>query len=217
MDDSLRIYRRSPFQDEAQQLCDDLVTGGVPARLRTNSDVVDVTFSGRPAVEYHVMVPHDRFIEADEVLVRMAPIALEEVRSDHHLRALTQAELMEAVERPDEWSVPDVEVARLLLKERGVEVSEQEVRVHFQERMLLHSRPEPAPWEWVMLGYELSFLGGLFGAFIGWSLFTGHKTLPNGDRRPLYDADVRLHGRLMFGLGIVMLILTVVTYFRGPA
>ena len=228
MDDSLRIYRRSRFLEEAQQLYDDLVNAGVPARIRNNSTQIDTTFTGGPVVEYHVMVPFDRFSEADDALARMAAGPAELMLSDHHLRALTDAELLEVVEHPDEWSALDVEVVRLLLKERGVEVSEQQVRMHFQERMKELAQPGSTPWAWIILGYLLPWkwivlgpsLGPIWsgsGMLIGWSLFAVRKTLPNGERMPLYTDAVRFHGRIMFGPGLVILALSVVLFFREAA
>ena len=64
----------------------------------------------------------------------------------------------------------------------------------------------------MIAGYVLAALGGIVGVFIGHHLNTTKKTLPNGQRVYIYNADDRAHGKWIFFLGSAMFLFVMYRY-----
>ena len=67
---------------------------------------------------------------------------------------------------------------------------------------------------YVILGYLSSLLGGILGIIMGYAIWTNKKTLPNGNRVPVYSKADQRHGRIMFFMGVIVLIIAIITYFQ---
>jgi hypothetical protein len=113
------------------------------------------------------------------------------------------------VAKREEWSAFDYQLAQKILSDRGVELSEEKLSQMDQERIADLKQPEPPQTTWIILGYICAALGGLFGLLIGWHLMGHKRTLPNGETVYAYTNKDREHGRVIFFIAIVGLIVAV--------
>lgn len=98
-------------------------------------------------------------------------------------------------------------MAQHLLRERGEELDGEKIAHLKAERLAQLAQPDEEPSLWLYLGYSLAILGGILGLFIGWYLWHGRKTLPNGQKVYAYTPNSRKHGRQMFYLSVSVILL----------
>ena len=207
MSGPLRIYRRFNMREEAEELLIELTKAGVQAEVRENSDVLDITFSGRPATEFHVLIPKDRFATAEAIAHRLAQDDIEQASKDHYLYDFTDDELGDVLRKRDAWSAFDFELAKKILLERGTILDESVISGWREDRMERLSRPDKAKWWWLAIGYASAFMGGFLAVIIGWYIMNGKKTLPDGSLVHAYGHSTNIHGQRIFWTGMVFLVL----------
>jgi len=61
---------------------------------------------------------------------------------------------------------------------------------------------------WIIVGYFLAVIGGLLGIIIGYLLMSSKKTLPNGVRVYSYNDNDRKHGKVIFIIGIIVIVIS---------
>ena len=121
--------------------------------------------------------------------------------------SFTDEELIDVIEKSDEWNRFDVQLAQKLLKERGNEITTEQINELKKQRIIELSKPEEGQNVYIIIGYVCALLGGLLGIFIGWHLLTYKKTLPNGNRIYAYSDNDRKQGnRILILSGIFIVI-----------
>lgn len=200
------VFRKFPDMEQAQELVATLESHGIEAKLLDNSPDVDITFSGNTLQnEVQVFVKQDDFDQAYDLMEKLAVNMLDETDADHYLFEFTDKELFEVLEKPDEWSSFDHQLAQKILKDRGQNVNDELVNSLRKQRIEELAKPERSAKKWIYLGYSWAVLGGLFGMIIGWQLMNQKKTLPDGRKVYAYSEGDRVHGRFMFRLGAISL------------
>jgi len=156
--------------------------------------------------EYCVKIKKDDFEKANEILREKAKTEINEVRDDYYLLSFSDEELIDVIEKSDEWNKFDVELAQKLLKERGNEITNEQINELKKQRIVELSKPEKGQNIYIIIGYVCAILGGLLGIFIGWHLLTYKKTLPNGNRIYAYSKNDRKQGNRILILGAVFIL-----------
>ena len=176
----------------------------------------DPTFgaSKELSTEYLVKISPDDFTRATELLKASEANDIANIGTDYYLYTFTDAELMEILEKADEWSTFDYELARKLLAERGVDISDNAIASLTEKRVEDLKKPESTQTYWIVMGYVFAVIGGILGLFIGWHLAWHKKTLPNGEKVYGYNEPDRKHGRTIFYISIVGVIVGTVFNFR---
>jgi hypothetical protein len=136
----------------------------------------------------------------------LASSDLSQVDPDHYLFGFTNEELLALLAVPDEWSEFDYQLAIIILKDRGHEVSPEIVDELRQDRLRELAKPDTKNRVWIVIGYLLAAMGGLLGIIIRWHLATFKKTLPNGERVYDYSPRAREHGQRIGLMGTVMFV-----------
>lgn len=208
-----------PFQlfasaTEAQPLLTALKSRGIEAETSVDAGrlAFDPSFAFQQQFTNFVVKLHPTdFERARQLQEQVNEQLLSELPPDHYLYGFSDAELFDILARPDEWSSLDVTLARVLLQRRGRAVSSEQLAQLRQQRAAELARPEASHPGWLVAGYVLALLGGLFGVLIGAQLYFHRRDLPTGRRAYAYSARVRVHGLrimvlgvLMFGLGLYL-------------
>ena len=158
--------------------------------------------------EYCIKLLPEDFERVTEIRNKHAVSELDDVNDNHYLFEYTNEELlMEVIAKKDEWSSFDYALARKILKDRDVEVTDDQVHQLTTERIKELSKPDGDQKGWIVFGYILAFLGGLLGILIGFHLKTHKKTLPNGERVYAYSHSDRKHGNRILIIGTVFAII----------
>lgn len=203
---TLRVFRRFNHAEEARDFADALTAMGFQPRYQIDAPVQDPLIVGNGQVWHLVKLPPEAFDRAEAALLEQARTEEQDIPSDHYLHGFSDAELTEILVKPDEWSANDAVLAQSLLRQRGKPVSADAIQLIRKARMDdLRAEQEPQT-AFIVLGYVSALLGGLVGIAIGWHINTAKRTLPNGERVPVFGARDRWHAARIFIIGAVMLL-----------
>jgi hypothetical protein len=195
----------------AEELAGQLEQHGIDYVIEEESTTFDPGFTYNAlAKDYAVKINPADFDRANELLKEDETGNVDEIEEDYYLFSFSDVELMEVVTKADEWSAFDVVLARKLLAEKGKEISDQKIAAIQEQRIEELKQPDPPQTSWIIIGYICALAGGLLGIFIGWYLTTFKKTLPNGEQVYEYSETDRKHGRRIYYIGIVVLLVSII-------
>ena len=158
------------------------------------------------AEQFVVSLRPEDFTRVRQLEEDHAEDSLAELPADYYLFQFSNAELWDLLAQPAAWSSHDVALAARLLRERGETVTDDTLQTLRLYNTATLAAPDPSPTGWIIAGYALAVLGGVFGMGIGWSLRRYRKTLPDGRQVPGYAEADRAHGTRMLALGAVGLV-----------
>jgi len=181
-----------------------LEADGIDCILEKEAPVFDATFAGNDfEPTTHLKVAPTNFTRAHTALEAFYQAQLPSMDPDYYLFSFSDAELMEIVQRPDEWGHLDYVLAKKLLAEKGHLVTPALAEELKQQRMTELARPESTHPRQIFVGYVVAFAGGFFGLILGYILGYLTKTLPNGQRVYVYPPAERRHGKRMLVISAI--------------
>lgn len=168
------------------------------------SPTFDVSFSyNEISKEYRLKLKQEDFERANKLLEQTAQLQMNSVTSDYYLFEFSDEELIEIITKPDEWGKFDYQLPQKLLKDRGKEITPEIAQLLKNQRIKELAKPEENHAMWVNAGYLFALLGGFIGIFIGLTIATHKKTLPNGERVYAYREEDRKQGWIIFFVGTI--------------
>ena len=183
-----------------------LEKNNIPYQTEVFRDRINPVTMVRLNPEFNVRVHLDKFELVNDILQKLANQELDQIDKSYFMFDFSNGELMEILEKPDEWAAINVQLAKKILKERGIEIDEEKVKSLKKLRIEELKKPEENSKINLWLGYFSAFCGGVLGIFIGWDLMNSMKVLPDGEKVFSYDEKDRSHGFKMAVLGTMMLI-----------
>jgi hypothetical protein len=153
--------------------------------------------------DINLMLRAEDFSRANEALKVYYAKQAETVDSNYYLFHFTDKELLDIIRKQDEWGAFDVALAKQILQDRGIPISEEADAISTRQRMVELAQPEAAPLWMFVMGYLSALVGGFVGFIIGWFL-SATKVLPNGERVPIYKPTDRVHGRIIMTMGAIL-------------
>lgn len=132
---------------------------------------------------------------------------------DYYLRGLSNQELVEIIEEPDQWHIVDVVGAQYLLDERGVKYTDEDLELMRLHKMVQLRRPKKASRSAIILGYILAFLFGFLGVFSGLYYLNDKTILPNGRKVLTFDSETRVHGMRILKISMIWSVLCIISAF----
>lgn len=208
------IYKRFADVEQAKELIDLLDANDIVYEVEDNSRAISDYIIGQD-VESQVLVrirPSD-FEKVNLLLDKQAQQEISNVEPNYYLFAFENDELLEVVSEQDAWCEFDRQLAKKILKERGVEISALMEQTLHDKRIRELSKEESGNSIWMAVGYISACLGGLLGIAIGLNLWRAKRTLPNGERVFFYTENDRMHGMIIACVGIVVFVGTIVWTF----
>ncbi len=215
MSSGLASFHSTPDREAAEQLAARLAEGGLHATVVENSPVFDVTFTAGLERDFHVMLPREEFDRAGRLLEQDAERDAWTLPADHYLHGFSNEELLEVLQKPDEWAPPDRVMAHRLLRQRGMDLEQRDLERMRLERLAELARPEKARASLIIAGMAMVLFGGVVGMAIGYSLANASKTLPDGRRVTRYTAEDRRVGRYIMVAGALFTLATLAIMFTG--
>ena len=201
-------FQKFNDQNSASELGDFFKEKKLEYLLEDNSLSFDPTFANNGfGKEFCIKLKKSDFEKGKAFLNEKAEKEIVEIDNDYYLLSFTDKELFELIAASDEWSPFDVSLAERLLKERGKEVTPEEIEKIKTNRIVELSKPEESQRTYIIIGYITSILGGFLGVFIGWHLLTFKKTLPNGNRIYAYSDNDRKQGNRILIIGGIFLVI----------
>jgi hypothetical protein len=163
--------------------------------------------------DINLMLRAEDFSRANEVLKVYYAKQAETVDPNYYLFHFTDKELLDIIRKQDEWGAFDVALAKQILQDRGIPISEEADAISTRQRMVELSQPEAAPLWMFVAGYFLAFIGG-FGGFVMGRLLSGTKILPNGQRVTVYTKSDQAHGRVIMVIGGLLFVTYILISMR---
>ncbi len=195
-------------EEEAEQQADLLRQHKVPCIVNeVKSTIFDEgIFGGKHLQQWALLIEKTNWEKAQKILHQTAKEELKhaEIDSDHYLLSFNDDELLEVIQKQDEWNAFDVELATLILKERGIELRQKDIQELQEERVEKLKTEQPVGKTWLIVAYLALLAHGLISVVIGLYILTKKTTLPNGDLVPYYDDYSRAHAKAITIVGIVI-------------
>jgi hypothetical protein len=194
------LYQKFNVQHDALELGRVLSENGIEYKLEVGKTGFDPAFVFD--AEFRILLNESDFEKANDLFVSNIP-------EDYYLLTFSDDELLEIITKRDEWNDFDFNLAQRLLKERGKEVNPDLVKLLEKQRLNALKIPEVSQKTWIYAGYILGVVSGLLGLFIGLSLMSSKKLLPNGEKVYSYIESDRKHGLYIVIISSIMLFISV--------
>ena len=201
-------FRKFIIKEQAEAFAKILQDNDVNVVLKEVKPNVDITFSNNQSMNYWIRVPEDQVVQAESILSDDNNSI--SMLQEHYFFEFTNEELIEVLESYYDWNKTDYQYARLILKERGLVYSDEDIEL-FKEKSIEEQRqPEKGKTSWIIAGFITAFMRGLLGVILGWSYWTDFKKLPNGEKVHRFDRSTRQKGKTMMIIGLIVMVLAIV-------
>lgn len=178
-----------------------------------NSPPVDVALGGTHIDdEFLVNVLQKDYAEIKVLFDDLALSQIPDLPKDYYLFEFTNDELLDVLATYDEWGELDQLLAKQLLIDRGVSITDEGIEKIKAERLEILAIPESPSLKMLVLGYIAAAAGGILGLVVGWTLIS-KKPLPDGRKVPNYTDEGVKHGLTILFLSFVMIVITTISIF----
>jgi lipopolysaccharide export system protein LptC len=207
MDSEFEAFERFPAAENAAALVALLEQHQIEFRLEENRRGFDPTFAHNPLItDVVVKVRRRDFAKVYQLLEENARHQTADLQESHYFQQFNTDELLDVLRKPEEWSKNDVTLARKMLEERGVNISEEEISRMKEAHRKEIVKPVAGNRVWIITGFLLAILGGWIAIALGWNYYANTKTDLSGQKHPTYDAATRRKGLLMMMVGALCLV-----------
>lgn len=206
-------FQTSLSYEQIELISNVLKTREISHKIVENKPVVDHSFANNQIeTVFHIQLAPEDFDAAEQALSEeLAPV--DTIEDDHYLHSFSIEELKEIIEKADEWSLADVQLARGLLKEKGIHYTDEELLTIKEKRYEELAKPEQHKVFTFAMIVVLLVFHAFTGVIGGWYFISSKKTLPNGQQVHMYDENTRKRGLYLLLIGIVLTILYLGGYF----
>lgn len=213
MEEKYVTYQKFNTLVEVEVILDILKQNDIQYKLEDNRQLTpSVIFGESSEANIRLKLKQSDFEKADNLINAFIETTIGTIDEDYYLLSFSDEELLEVVNKRDEWSHYDYNVAKIELKKRGIEISEKLDKALKENRLNELKHEETGSGIWTSVGYISAFLGGFIGIAIGLSLWKSKKTLPSGDRVYVYNSNARLNGMYITILGLIMFITYMIVF-----
>lgn len=202
------VFKKFSNLDQAKDVQSLLEKNEIDTIIENNVSSLPTTIVGGNEMlnQIEIKIRQSDFKKANEILNKHFQITLDEIDKDYYLFQFSDKELYDIL-KPDEWGNIDYILAKQLLEKRGKSIDNEMLEALKEQRIIDLAKPEENQVTWIIAGYFFAIIGGLLGIIIGYSLMNSKKTLPNGVQVYSYNNKDRKHGKNIFYIGIIVIIL----------
>ncbi|WCL80452.1 hypothetical protein PPO43_10775 [Saprospira sp. CCB-QB6] len=211
------IFAEFDYRQMFDNLCAFLDAQKIPYKIWEKQQDPGEDYARAPALKDSAFYVYLRLVdfESTQALLREEAKAQSIYKeADYHLRRYSDEELMEILERPEDWQVLDVVAARYLLNERGHNITEEEVELMRQHRMIELRQPRKLTAKERRDGYLSAIFLGPLGLFWGYHYYSDRRLLPNGRKVLNFAPQARAEGIQMMMISLSWsLLLGLILYY----
>jgi hypothetical protein len=212
MEKELAAFRKFHTHEAAVELQDLLIRNGIEASVSDAENGFEKLYlgSGTPLL-YEVQISPVHFKKAEEILTAAEAEEVEMTDRSYYLYDYSDEALFEIIEKYDEWSSFDFQLAQKILREHGHYISAATIAGMRHKRLDTLAKPERISDISIVLAYVSTALGGILGLFFGYIIMTATKTLPDGNKVYTYTSSDRAHGKVIFYIGLAIVPITLLS------
>lgn len=182
--------------------------------VENNSKIFDPSFANNDfEKEYIVKIHPNDFEKVYDLEEEIIKNEIQNTPKDYYLFDYNNSELLDIVNKRDEWNAFDYYLAKKILNDRGNLITEEKIIEIKKERIEELRKPTEIKSIWIILLYIITILGIFLPLFIGLSsIIYGYfirnmkKTLPNGESVYQFSEKDRKHGTAFLFGGIFFFI-----------
>lgn len=197
--------------ESAKALADFLVENNIAYEIDDERNYYDISYSfNKHDFDIRLKIASADFEKAYAAIETYYASELNNVEEDYYLLEFTNDELLEILNKPDEWGVFDYLLAKKILTNNGIDISHAvELK---KQRVDALTQPLKSPAIWVVLGYLSAVLFFVWFYIIGIALSVGvtlvflKRTLPNGKSVYYFDNASRANGKAILIIAITLFI-----------
>lgn len=192
-------YPRFYDQEQSKELTDFLDRERVPYIIEKDREVLDKIYVGEtldPLIR--IMIKSEDFAKVNDLMITRYPVDLAQLDTDYYLFSFSNSELQEVLSSPDNWNYLDRAIAAKLLE--GKQLTNTNIS---QVAETVDPAPEQISAAWLIAQYLLSLVFPYVGILIGIATLAAYRTTPDGKKRNIYNANTRMHAKIMLGIGII--------------
>lgn len=210
------VFRKSNDKHIIEEIISILNRHSIAYKTIDNEKDFDPSFVTNPGrIQYQILISDNDFEIANKAVSEYYAQEVT-ISEDYYLLEYSDEELKEILFKKDEWNEFDYEAAKKILKERGENITEEELNVINEKRLDSlrndYEKPEEVK-NYITVGYILAIIGCLLSLAFGMLIFVSYaiaiaiiklkKQLPNGERVYYFNEQDRKHGKRILGLSII--------------
>ncbi|WP_143885037.1 hypothetical protein [Chryseobacterium binzhouense] len=213
------VFRKSSDKYIIEEIASVLDHHSIVYRTVDNEKDFDPSFStNQLRVVYQILIADDDFMIANKALSDYYANEID-IPEDYYLFEYSDDELKDIIFKKDEWNEFDYEAAKRILKQRGENISDEEIDVIDEKRLNSLRNDYENPKEvknYITLGYIFAIIGCILSLVWGMLIFVSFaiaiaiiklkKQLPNGERIYYFNEKDRKHGQRILWLSIIFTI-----------
>lgn len=219
------FYRDFFNGEQANSFVEVLRAHSIPYKLEKSRTLLEGTITGYGLVPHSVL----KLRASDFGIVNQ--VLEENARNDphfisnHYFQEYKASELLEVVQKPDEWTPEDVAVAHYLLEKQGVAIPKEQVDNFRQQRLKTLTEGRKASATWIAIYLLFVLVGGFIispfflvgGLGMGWYYWKDTTLDADGVKYFTFDEPSRNAGQIIFVLGWMALVLAILFVFWLPS
>lgn len=149
------------------------------------------------------------FPKADKILEAYYSTEIDQVDKDYYLFEFTDQELKDILSHPYEWGMFDYQLAKKILKGKGIEYSEDFITAKKEEKINELSKIKKIPLYKLIIGYLLALFFPPGGMINGFLIVNNRNILPNGQKFYIHSEADRKHGKIIIAISICWMFLII--------
>lgn len=210
------LYQKFADVELAEDFAAELAANGIAYKLEDNNHAY-VKLVGYNTIDIAIglNIQAKDFTKADAILEQYYDKQVSHIDSAYHLFSYSDAELQDIITHPYDWGKFDYQLAKHILNERGVEISNAIIHTIKAEQVQAQSVKQKANVFKIICGYILAILFPIAAYFVAISITYNRKILPNGEKFYINTDSDRKHGDIIIITATITLIIFFIKVFTS--
>lgn len=206
------LYQKFTDVESAEDFAAELAANGIAYKLEDNNHAY-VKLVGYNTIDIAIglNIQAKDFTKADAILEQYYDKQVSNIDSSYHLLSYSDTELQDIITHPYDWGKFDYQLAKHILNQRGVEISNATIHTIKAEQVQAQSVKQKANVFKIICGYILAILFPIAAYFVAVSITHNRKILPNGEKFYINTDSDRKHGEII----MVIATFTLIVFFIG--
>jgi hypothetical protein len=205
------FYRHIELQKDLSIITTILDENGISYEVDSAKTIIDENIVGSPLfAKYTLKLKPKDFELANQKIEQYYAQVITDHDGFEHLSQLTNEELIDIIIRPEEWSIESSVAAKLILRDRNIIMSDEDIANKRKQHQSALRKGEKANLALrlscilaIFIGLALNLVFAIGGLSFSYYLAYGTKKDSNGVSYFIYDMPSRKQGMWIFYGGII--------------
>ena len=205
------VFKKFPSVDSSREIINLLEANNIECHFHDDTLVYIKTINNTVELGCTLSIKSQDFDKANSVLEKYYLNEIETVDKSYYLYEFTNDELIQIMDKPFDWGEFDFHLSKIILKERGIEISDDYIEEQKKQKIKELSKIEKVPTYSLVMGYVCSFFVPPYSILKGILILHNGNILPNGKKVYSHSESDRKHAKTFLTIGIIVLIISVLS------